>query len=102
MNTEDFAALGIGDELGNSVALAVDQCPRVAAEAELPDVYLAAVLAGLLLGESDRGNLRACVCRARHRVVIDRPWPVAQDRSDGCIALGMSGVRQHEPADEVA
>lgn len=70
VSTEELAARGIGHELYEAARFAEAVGLAVGGEGELGDQYVVAFVAGLLLGEPERSDLRLTEGRTRHHPVV--------------------------------
>src|SRR5258708_2745056 len=94
MDAQDFAVLGVGDNLHEAVVLAEDAGLAIRSEGELADSEVVAGGARLRFGESDAADAGFSISRSGDAVLVHRSHRFAGDMCDCHHALGGSDVRQ--------
>src|SRR3990172_11799926 len=103
VDAQRVVGLLVPDHLGEALVLAADDRLGDRLEGDLADLVGDALLLALLLGQADRGDLRAAVRRTRLPDVVDRvDVHLAGDHVGRHQPLVGGRVGEQEPADDVA
>ena len=95
MAAEQLAVLAVRDQLDESAGVAEAVCLGVSGQRELGDLDVVTLVAGLLLGQPEAGNLRLAERRPRHHPVVAECQSLCTgDGFGGHHTLGLGHVGQ--------
>jgi hypothetical protein len=85
MGAQDLGVFPVADDLEEALCVAMGEGPAVADPGELAHLNVESLLAGLGLGQADRGDLRMAVRAVGHVVVVYGPVGLPGDFSTQAI-----------------
>src|SRR5947207_15737089 len=101
VRAQHLAGLGVGDDLDEAARLAVDLRAPDRREWKAANLYLVPVVASLLFGEADRGDLRVRVSAPGDQVLLHRSHPLTCNVLRGDDAFMRGCVRKQITADDI-